>query len=164
MVRLARAPRHKPAMRRRRYRDHRIAPIPTRCARGRPVVEPGQDRGKRGTAPVERGGGGRFRSGWKLGHGSSDGEGRCLGSGASAAAEGRLASGSSQKDARPFPNTANINNVIVFLEIAFADSHATPKTVSPQFSALDPPPDGLGADFQPVRDGRDRRQCQSKSA
>ena len=50
------------------------------------------------------------------------------------------------------------------LEIAFADSHATPKTVSPQFSALDPPPDGLGADFQPVRDGRDRRQCQSKSA
>ena len=43
-------------------------------------------------------------------------------------------------------------------------SHATPKTVSPQFSALDPSPDGLGADFQPVRDGRDRRQCQSKSA
>ena len=50
------------------------------------------------------------------------------------------------------------------LEIAFADSHATPKTVSPQFSGLDPSPDGLGADFQPVRDGRDRRQCQSKSA
>ena len=43
-------------------------------------------------------------------------------------------------------------------------SHATPKTVSPQFSALDPSPDGLGADFQPVRDGRDRRQCQSKSS
>ena len=43
-------------------------------------------------------------------------------------------------------------------------SHTMPKTVSPQFSALDPSPDGLGADFQPVRDGRDRRQCQSKSA
>ena len=40
-------------------------------ARGRPVVEPGRDRDKRGTAPVDRGGGRRFRSGWKFAHGSS---------------------------------------------------------------------------------------------
>ena len=65
---------------------------------------------------------------------------------------------STDADSRPALLSVPVDEV---LEIAFADSHATPKTVSPQFSALDPSPDGLGADFQPVRDGRDRRQCQS---